>query len=394
MLDNFISPYSATVVEKCEENEIITLGKTNLDEFCMGSSNESSFYGNVKNPWNLKCTPGGSSGGSAAAVAARLAPFATGTDTGGSIRQPAAYCGITGVKPTYGRVSRFGMVAYASSLDQGGVLARSAEEASALLQAMSGHDPKDSTSVNKPIFEKNEDYTNLKGLKIGLPKEFFSKDLNPQMKQTLMHAVKQYEALGATIVDISLPNIELALPAYYIIAPAEASANLSRYDGVRYGYRCDKPADLMDLYERSRSEGFGDEVKRRILVGSYVLSSGYYDDYYIKAQKIRRLVSNDFQAAFKQCDIIASPVTPTTAFKLGEKSNDPIEMYLSDIYTIPVNLAGLPALSHPAGFIKEMPVGLQLIANHFEETKMLSVAHLFQSATDWHIQQPTAFEGN
>ena len=393
MLDNFISPYNATVVEKCNQNDLITLGKTNLDEFCMGSSNESSYYGPAKNPWNLKYTPGGSSGGSAAAVAARLIPFATGTDTGGSIRQPASFCGITGVKPTYGRVSRYGMVAYASSLDQGGVLARSAEEASALLQVISGHDPKDSTSVEKPIFSNIDTNFNLKGLKIGLPAEFFSKELDPKIKSTLLHAVKQYEALGAEIIDISLPNIKLALPAYYIIAPAEASANFSRYDGVRYGYRCDKPVDLMDLYERSRSEGFGEEVKRRILVGSYVLSSGYYDAYYIKAQKIRRLISNDFQSAFKKCDIIASPVTPTTAFKLGEKNNNPIEMYLSDIYTIPVNLAGLPALSHPAGFVKDMPVGLQLIANHFDETTMLSVAHQFQSATDWHIQQPKAYEG-
>ncbi|MFT6834658.1 MAG: aspartyl-tRNA(Asn)/glutamyl-tRNA(Gln) amidotransferase subunit A [Francisellaceae bacterium] len=392
-LDNFISPYDATLVEKSNKHNLIMLGKTNLDEFCMGSSTETSYYGRTANPWNLKCTPGGSSGGSAAAVAARLAPFATGTDTGGSIRQPASFCGITGVKPTYGRVSRFGMVAYASSLDQGGVLARSAEEASALLQALSGHDPKDSTSLNKEVFSNLDRKLNLKGTKIGMPKEFFSNDLNPEIKKVLEHAIKQYENLGAEIVDISLPNIKLALPAYYIIAPAEASANLSRYDGVRYGYRCKNPVDLMDLYERSRSESFGDEVKRRILVGAYVLSSGYYDAYYLKAQKIRRLISNDFQSAFKKCDVIASPVTPTTAFKLGTKTNDPTEMYLSDIYTIPVNLAGLPALSQPAGFLKGMPVGLQLIANHYEETKMLSIAHQYQLVTDWHIQQPTAYEG-
>ena len=390
MLDNFISPYDATVVENCANEGVVMLGKLNMDEFAMGSSNENSYYGGVKNPWKLDHIPGGSSGGSAAAIAAGLAPLATGTDTGGSIRQPAAYCGITGLKPTYGRVSRFGMVAFASSLDQGGPMARAAEDCAYLMQAMQGYDLKDSTSVNHP----KEDYLAqldkpLAGLKIGLPKEYFTADLDSEMAALIEQAKKVYESMGATFKEISLQNSAHAMPAYYIIAPAEASANLSRYDGVRYGHRCENPVDLQDLYTRSRAEGFGDEVKRRIMLGNFVLSSGYYDAYYTKAQKIRHLVCNDFQTAFEEVDLILSPVTPDVAFKTGEKSDDPISMYLSDIYTIPVNLAGLPAISIPAGFKNGLPVGVQLIGKHFAEGQLLNAAHQYQQQTDFHTQTPS-----
>jgi aspartyl-tRNA(Asn)/glutamyl-tRNA(Gln) amidotransferase subunit A len=387
MLDNFISPYDATVVKKLKEAGTVLLGKTNMDEFAMGSSNETSFYGNVLNPWNHDCVPGGSSGGSAAAVAGNLAPCATGTDTGGSIRQPAALCGITGLKPTYGRVSRYGMIAYASSLDQGGPMTKTAEDAAIMLNAMAGFDERDSTSVDEPV----PDYTktlndSLKGVRIGLPKEYFSEGLNSDVAKAIEAAINEYKKLGAEFTEISLPNSALSVPAYYVIAPAECSSNLARYDGVRYGYRCENPADLQDLYKRSRSEGFGNEVKRRIMIGTYVLSAGYYDAYYIKAQKIRNLISQDFAEAFKKVDIILSPTAPTTAFKFGEKTSDPVSMYLSDIYTIAVNLAGLPGMSIPAGFVNKLPVGLQLIGNLFGEAKLLNVAHGYQQATEWHKQ--------
>jgi len=389
MLDNFIAPYDATVVEKLDQAGMVTLGKTNMDEFAMGSSNESSWYGPVRNPWNHEMVPGGSSGGSAAAVAASLCPAATATDTGGSIRQPAAFCGLTGIKPTYGRISRWGMIAYASSLDQAGVLTRSAEDAALLLQAMAGFDPKDSTSADLPV----PDYVAalaqpLKGLRIGLPKEHFATGLDAEVEQQIRAALAVFESLGATLVEVSLPNSHLSISAYYVIAPAEASANLSRYDGVRYGYRCDKPQDLEDLYKRSRSEGFGAEVKRRIMVGTYALSAGYYDAYYIKAQKVRRLVKEDFTRAFEQVDVIMGPTTPSTAFPLGSKSKDPVTMYLEDIYTIAVNLAGLPGMSIPAGFVKGLPVGLQIVGRDFDEARLLNVAHQFQLATDWHTRTP------
>lgn len=392
MLDNFIAPYNATVVEKLNAVGCVNLGKLNMDEFAMGSSNENSFYGAVKNPWDTNCVPGGSSGGSAAAVAAQITAAATGTDTGGSIRQPAAFCGITGLKPTYGRVSRYGMIAYASSLDQGGPMTRTAEDAAIMLQAMAGFDPKDSTSTEQPV----EDYgaslsTPLHGLKIGLPKEFFSADLDPGIAAIIESAIKEYQRLGAEVKEISMPYLRMAIPAYYIIAPAECSANLSRFDGVRFGYRCQNPADLTDLYERSRSEGFGAEVKRRILIGTYALSAGYYDAYYLKAQKIRRLISEDFKQAFAEVDVLMGPVTPTTAFGLGEKNSDPIQMYLSDIYTIAINLAGVPAMSIPAGFQHNKPVGLQIIGNYFAEAKLLNVAHQYQQVTSWHQQSPQAF---
>jgi aspartyl-tRNA(Asn)/glutamyl-tRNA(Gln) amidotransferase subunit A len=392
MLDNFISPYNATTVEKLDAAGMVMLGKTNMDEFAMGSSNETSFYGTVKNPWDLKAVPGGSSGGSAAAVAARLAPVATGTDTGGSIRQPAGLCGITGIKPTYGRVSRYGMIAFASSLDQGGPMTKNAEDAAYLLKEMAGFDLRDSTSVDSPV----PDYVatlndSLEGLRIGLPKEFFSKDLNQEMAQTLETAIKELEKLGAIIKEVSLPNSHLAIPVYYVVAPAECSSNLSRFDGVRFGYRCENPKDLSDLYKRSRGEGFGSEVKRRIMIGTYALSAGYYDAYYLKAQQIRRLISEDYKKAFEEVDIIAAPTSPTPAFNLGEKTDDPVTMYLSDIYTIAVNLAGIPALSMPAGFINQRPVGLQLMGNYFSEAKLLNVAHRYQQATDWHLQTPNGF---
>jgi len=392
MLDNFIAPYDATVVTQCRDAGLITLGKTNMDEFAMGSSNENSFYGPVANPWNTDYVPGGSSGGSAAAVAAGLIPAATGTDTGGSIRQPAALCGITGLKPTYGRVSRYGMVAFASSLDQGGPFAKSAEDVALLLNAMVGFDERDSTSLNVPV----EDYTqhlnrSIEGLKIGLPKEYFNHVSGP-MQKTLEEALKVLEKLGATLVEISLPHADLAIPTYYVLAPAECSSNLSRYDGVRYGYRCENPRDLNDLYLRSRGEGFGTEVKRRILIGTYVLSAGYYDAYYLQAQKTRQLIKQDFDEAFKKVDAIASPTTPTPAFKIGEKVSDPVTMYQCDIYTLALNLAGLPGLSMPAGFIDGLPVGLQLMGHYMQESKLLNIAHQYQCHSDWHQQHPTAME--
>lgn len=389
MLDNFVPPYNATVIEKFNGAGSVILGKTNMDEFAMGSSNESSFYGAVKNPWDTHCVPGGSSGGSAAAVAALLAPAATGTDTGGSIRQPAALCGITGLKPTYGRVSRYGMIAFASSLDQGGPMTRTAEDAALMLGVMAGFDEKDSTSMQRDVPDYHSTLNDsLEGLTIGLPKEFLGEGLAPEIEQAVEIAIKEYQALGATIKEISLPNTELAIPCYYIIAPSEASANLSRFDGVRYGYRCENPKDLFDLYTRTREEGFGDEVKRRILVGSYALSAGFYDAYYKKAQQIRRLIKNDFVAAFKEVDVIMGPTVPNPAFKLGEKSNDPVSMYLEDIYTISTNLAGLPGMSIPAGFANKKPAGLQLIGDYFSEAKLLNIAHRFQQVTDWHTQRP------
>jgi len=393
MLDNFISPYDSTVIHKFNNAGAVNLGKTNMDEFAMGSSNETSYFGSVKNPWNLDCVPGGSSGGSAAAVAARLAPAATGTDTGGSIRQPASLCGFTGLKPTYGLVSRYGMIAFASSLDQAGPMAISAEDCALMLEVMTGYDEKDSTSLNR----KKENYSDslnneIEGLRIGIPKEFFEDGLDSNVQSLIEEALKQYEKLGAKIVDISLPNNHLAIPAYYVIAPAEASSNLSRYDGVRYGYRTKEYDDLMDMYFKTRQEGFGDEVKRRILIGTYVLSAGYFDAYYLKAQKIRRLISNDFKVAYEKCDVIMSPSAPSVAFKSGEKQEDPLAMYLQDIFTISTNLAGLPAMSIPAGFVNDLPVGLQLIGNHFEESKILNVAHIYQNNTDWHLRSPKGID--
>lgn len=390
MLDNFIAPYDATVIERFKKAGSVMLGKTNMDEFAMGSSNESSFYGAVKNPWDTNAVAGGSSGGSAAAVAALLAPAATGTDTGGSIRQPAALCGITGLKPTYGSISRYGMIAFASSLDQAGPMTRTAEDAAILMNTMAGFDEKDSTSVDRPV----PDYTaslndRLDGLRIGLPKEYFNEGLRPDIEKHIQDAIKVYESLGATVSEISLPHTELAVPCYYIVAPSEASANLSRFDGVRYGYRCDNPKDLLDLYTRSREEGFGEEVKRRILVGTYALSAGFYDAYYNKAQQIRRLIKNDFVEAFKTVDVIMGPTTPNPAFKLGEKTQDPVSMYLEDIFTISVNLAGLPGMSIPAGQVEDKPIGLQLIGNYFDEQRLLNAAHQFQQSTDWHKQTPT-----
>ncbi len=393
MLANFSAPYNATVVDKFYLAGAVMLGKLNMDEFAMGSSNETSYFGAVRNPWNINSVPGGSSGGSAAAVSARLAASATGTDTGGSIRQPAALCGITGLKPTYGRVSRYGMIAYASSLDQGGPMTRSAEDAAIMLQAMAGFDEKDSTSVYVPVPDYRANLNkSLAGLKIGLPKEFFGEGLDENVAATLATAIDEYRRLGAEIIDISMPNLKLAIPAYYVIAPAECSANLSRFDGVRYGYRCDNPTDLTDLYTRSRGEAFGKEVKRRILMGTYALSTGYYDAYYLKAQKIRRLISEDFKAALASVDVIMGPVTPSTAFGIGEKMDDPIAMYLSDIYTIAINLAGVPAMSIPAGFVAGMPVGLQLIGDYFSEDRLLNIAHQYQQVTDWHNFIPTGFE--
>ncbi|MBI3562120.1 MAG: Asp-tRNA(Asn)/Glu-tRNA(Gln) amidotransferase subunit GatA [Gammaproteobacteria bacterium] len=393
MLDNFIAPYTATVVEKCQEAGLVMLGKLNMDEFAMGSSNETSFYGPVKNPWDLTRVPGGSSGGSAAGVAARLTPAATGTDTGGSIRQPAALCNLTGLKPTYGRVSRWGMIAFASSLDQAGPITQTAQDAALLLNIMAGFDSKDSTSLDSPV----PDYTTtlkdtLQGLRIGLPKEFFATGLDDGVARVIDEAITQYKKLGASVVEISLPTSQLSVPAYYVIAPAECSSNLSRFDGVRFGYRCANPADLLDLYQRSRGEGFGAEVKRRIMIGTYALSAGYYDAYYLKAQKVRRLISGDFKRAFENVDVIMGPTSPTTAFKLGERSEDPITMYLCDIYTIAVNLAGLPGMSIPAGFSQGLPVGLQIIGNYFTEAKLLNVAHRYQQVTDWHKRIPPGFE--
>ena len=389
MLDNFIAPYNATVIDKFNQVGAVNLGKTNMDEFAMGSSNETSYYGPVKNPWNHDLVPGGSSGGSAAAIAARLAPAATGTDTGGSIRQPASLCGFSGLKPTYGLVSRFGMIAFASSLDQAGPMAPSAEDCAALLNVMAGHDEKDSTSIN----HDKEDYLvnldqSVKGLRIGVPKEFFEEGLDGQVQQVIEEALNAYKKMGAELIDISLPNTHLAIPVYYVIAPAEASSNLSRYDGVRYGYRAKEYDDLMDMYFKTRQQGFGEEVKRRILIGTYVLSAGYYDAYYLKAQKIRQLISDDFKKAFQQCDVIMGPSAPSVAFKANEKKSDPLAMYLQDIYTISTNLAGLPGMSIPAGMVNNLPVGLQLIGNYFKESQMLNVAHAFQQETDWHQKVP------
>jgi len=387
MLDNFIAPYDATMVHNLNQAGMVLLGKTNMDEFAMGSSNENSFYGLVRNPWDLEIVPGGSSGGSAAAVAARLAPAATGTDTGGSIRQPAALCGITGIKPSYGRVSRYGMIAFASSLDQAGPMTQTAEDAALLLQYMAGFDPKDSTSVQKPVPNYTESLNNsIAGKKIGLPKEYFETDsgLDPQIQDRIQAAINELKNLGAEFVEISLPNSHLSVPVYYIVASAECSSNLSRFDGVRYGYRCENPKNLEDLYCRTRQEGFGGEVKRRIMMGTYALSAGYYDAYYLKAQRVRQLISNDFEEAFKKVDVILGPTTPTTAFKIGEKIQDPVSMYLSDIYTIATNLAGLPGMSLPVGFADNKPVGLQLIGKHFDESTLLNVAHQYQKNTQWH----------
>jgi len=385
MLANFVSPYDATVVERLRAAGVVMLGKTNMDEFAMGSSNETSFFGPVRNPWDTSRVPGGSSGGSAAAVAARLAPAATATDTGGSIRQPAALCGVTGIKPTYGRVSRYGMIAFASSLDQGGLITISAEDAALLLGAMAGFDERDSTSVELPV----PDYAAaldqpLKGLKIGLVKEFFDEGLDGAIKQHLLAALEVLRAQGALLKDVSLPSLPLSVPTYYVVATAECSSNLARFDGVRYGYRCENPRDLLDLYQRSRGEGFGAEVKRRIMTGTYVLSAGYYDAFYLKAQRVRQLISNDFERAFHEVDVLIGPTTPTTAFELGAKSGDPVTMYLNDIYTIGANLAGLPAMSVPCGLAQDLPVGMQIIGPHFAEERLLNVAHRYQRETDWH----------
>ncbi|WP_111858715.1 Asp-tRNA(Asn)/Glu-tRNA(Gln) amidotransferase subunit GatA [Acinetobacter sp. CFCC 10889] len=397
MLDNFISPYDATVVAKTKAAGLVTLGKVNMDEFAMGSTSESSYFGATKNPWNLDCVPGGSSGGSAAAVAADLAPFATGTDTGGSIRQPASFCGLTGLKPTYGRVSRFGMIAYASSLDQGGPMARSAEDCAYLMNVMAGHDSKDSTSVNKDTddYLANLNSTAVKGLRIGIPKQYFNvQGLDADVKARVEESLKKLEEMGATLVEIDLNMTDAYVPTYYLIAPAEASSNLQRYDGVRYGYRAENPTDILDLYNRSRSEGFGAEVQRRILIGTYALSAGYYDAYYVKAQKVRRLIQQDFLKAFENVDVIAAPSAPTTAYKIGA-SLDPVEMYLGDIYTIAVNLAGLPAINAPVGFdANNLPVGLQLIGNYWSESQLLSIVHQYQQATDWHTKRAAIAEEN
>ena len=389
MLDNFVPPYDATVVAKLGDVQAVSIGKANMDEFAMGSSNENSFHGAVKNPWDTTRVPGGSSGGSAAAVAAGIVPFATGTDTGGSIRQPAAFCGVTGLKPTYGRVSRFGMIAFASSLDTASVLARSAEDCAQVLAAMAGHDARDATSANRLV----DDYVGalakpLAGLRIGVAREYFGVGIDAGVGAVVQAALAEYAKLGATLVDVSLTNAALAIPAYYVIAPAEASSNLARFDGVRYGHRCADPKSLEDLYTRTRAEGFGAEVKRRILVGTYALSAGYYDAYYLRAQRVRRLIANDFNEAFKTVDVIAGPTTPSVAFKLGEKSSDPLAMYAADVNTVAVNLAGLPAISLPAGFSANLPVGLQLIAPAFAEARLLSAAHQFQLATDWHARKP------
>ena len=393
MLDNFAAPYDAHVVEQCQDAGLVCLGKTNMDEFAMGSSNETSYYGPVKNPWDTRAVPGGSSGGSAAAVAARLTPAATGTDTGGSIRQPAALCGITGLKPTYGRISRYGMIAFASSLDQAGPMARTAEDCALLLETMAGFDARDSTCVDRavPAYSRalGQDLT---GLRVGLPREYFGDGLDPEVARVLEDAMAEYRKLGVEFRDISLANTELAVPAYYVIAPAECSSNLSRFDGVRFGYRCSEPRGLEDLYKRSRGEGFGAEVKRRIMVGTYALSAGYFEAYYGKAQQMRRLIKNDFMGAFEDVDMILGPTSPTAAFDIGERTDDPVTMYLSDLYTIAVNLAGLPALSLPAGFTGGgRPVGLQLIGNYFDEGRLLNAAHRYQQVTDWHARVPAAF---
>lgn len=397
MLDNFISPYDATVVAKAKAAGLVTLGKVNMDEFAMGSTSENSYVGATSNPWALDHVPGGSSGGSAAAVAADLAPIATGTDTGGSIRQPASFCGLTGLKPTYGRVSRFGMIAYASSLDQGGPMARSAEDCAYLMNVIAGHDAKDSTSINKEVddYVANLNGTAVKGLRIGIPKQYFNvAGLDADVKARVEESLKKLEEMGAILVEIDLNMTEAYVPTYYLIAPAEASSNLSRFDGVRYGYRCENPVDLMDLYKRSRSEGFGAEVQRRILIGTYALSAGYYDAYYVKAQKVRRLIQQDFLKAFENVDVIAAPSAPTTAYKIGANLS-PTEMYLGDIYTLAVNLAGLPAINAPVGFDKDsLPVGLQLIGNYWSESQLLSIVHQYQQNTDWHTKRAAIAEEN
>ncbi len=394
MLADYRSPFDATVVAKLAQQGVVTLGKLNCDEFAMGSANENSAFGNVKNPWDRTRTPGGSSGGSAAAVAARLVPAATGTDTGGSIRQPASFCGVTGIKPTYGRTSRYGMVAFASSLDQAGPLARSAEDCALLLSAMCGPDlDRDSTSLDLPAenFTRSLD-DSVQGLRVGVPKEFFGEGLATDVRAAVDGALKEYEKLGAKLVSISLPRTELSIPVYYIIAPAEASSNLSRFDGVKFGHRAEQYTDLTDMYKKTRAQGFGDEVKRRIMIGTYVLSHGYYDAYYLQAQKIRRMIADDFQRAFKLCDVIAGPVAPTVAWRLGDKSDDPVANYLADIFTLPGSLAGLPGMSIPVGFgAGHMPVGMQLIGNYLQESRLLNVAHRFQQATDWHVAKPEGF---
>jgi aspartyl-tRNA(Asn)/glutamyl-tRNA(Gln) amidotransferase subunit A len=394
MLSNFVSPYDAHVVERLNEAGAVILGKTNMDEFAMGSSNETSWFGPVRNPWNADTVPGGSSGGSAAAVAARLAPAATATDTGGSIRQPAALAGVCGLKPTYGVCSRYGMIAFASSLDQAGPMARSAEDMALMLTAMAGFDARDSTSLDRPAEDYSRDLSKpIAGMRIGLPGEFFAEGLQPDVAKAVDSAIAQYKALGCELVEVTLPNMRLSVPVYYVLASAEASSNLARFDGVRYGHRTAEYRDLTEMYEKSRAEGFGAEVKRRILIGTYVLSHGYYDAYYIRAQKLRRLIAQDFTRAFEKCDLILGPTSPTTAFKLGEKAADPVQMYLSDIYTIAVNLAGLPGLSIPCGFDSTaLPVGLQIIGNYFRESQMLNAAHQYQLATDWHLRVPPSVD--
>ena len=392
MLDNFVAPYDATVVTKLKAAGVVMIGKTNMDEFAMGSSNETSYYGPVRNPWDTSRVPGGSSGGSAAAVGARLVPAATATDTGGSIRQPAALCGVTGIKPTYGRVSRYGMIAFASSLDQGGVIAASAEDAALVLGAMSGFDPNDSTSVDRPVPDYAASLSRpMKGLRIGLLKEFFEAGLDAEVEKRIRDALAVYQKLGAELKDVSLPSLPLSVPTYYVVAPAECSSNLARFDGVRFGHRCENPKDLTDLYRRSRGEGFGAEVKRRIMTGTYVLSAGYYDAYYLQAQKARQLINRDFERAFGEVDVLMGPTTPTPAFGLGAKTSDPITMYLNDIYTIGANLAGLPAMSIPCGFVGKLPVGLQIVGPHFGEEQILSTAHAFQKETDWHRRLPEKY---
>ena len=392
MLENFISPYDATVVARLADAGAVVMGKTNMDEFAMGSSNETSYFGPVRNPWDLVCSPGGSSGGSAAAVAARLAPAATGTDTGGSIRQPAALTGTVGLKPTYGRVSRYGMVAFASSLDQAGVITRSVEDAARLLGVMAGFDERDSTSIDEPV----PDYVaslgdSIKGLRVGVVRQHFDKGLDEQCGARVKDAIAVLESLGATTIEVDLPNLDLSVPTYYVVAPAECSSNMSRFDGVRFGHRAAGAEDLLDLYCRSRGEGFGDEVKRRIMTGTYVLSAGYYDAYYLKAQQVRQLIADDFKRAFANVDVIAGPTTPTPAFKLGDKVDDPITMYLNDIYTIGANLAGLPGISVPCGFVNQLPVGLHLVAAHFAEETLLRCSHQYQQQTDWHLACPEGF---
>jgi aspartyl-tRNA(Asn)/glutamyl-tRNA(Gln) amidotransferase subunit A len=393
MLENFVAPYDAHIISQFDAAGAVNLGKTNMDEFAMGSSNETSYFGKVQNPWDRARVPGGSSGGSAAAVAARLAPAATGTDTGGSIRQPASLCGLSGLKPTYGVCSRYGMIAFASSLDQAGPMAKSAEDLALMMNVMAAFDSRDSTSLQR----EKEDYTRdlnkpLVGLRIGLPREYFAEGLDAGVAKTVLDAIEQYRKLGAETVEISLPNTQLSIPVYYVLAPAEASSNLSRYDGVRYGHRAAEYTDLMDMYCKTRAQGFGAEVKRRIMVGTYVLSAGYYDAYYLKAQQLRRLIAQDFEQAFKQCDVIMGPAAPGTAFKTGEKTDDPVAMYLEDLYTIAVNLAGLPGMSVPAGFSNGLPVGLQIIGNYFSEARMLNVGHAYQQVTDWHTRMPKGIE--